>query len=232
MDDTATLNDLAGAEIATLERDGIRLTPSEIVEINALCWSVHIPPTRKLLSRGRPVEVGGSTLWPLTLRAFDWLDRNRVDMTKITPSMGYAMAFGRSEGNELDLEGDEAEIAVKRWYRSLRCSLDEYVEAVKQVDAQDRRPETPPDVDGKPMSIGDFSAFLTATCGADADFWERRCSVSYALSVLSMFVMQNRADKKKCAQDPRIIAERAVGYAIDKIRARHAMDTVTGEPHG
>lgn len=223
---TAKLNSLAKAEIDTLQAEGIRLTPEEIVEINALGWEVHNPQTRLALSRGRPVLLSGQYLWPLTMLAVEWMQANKINLNQITPAMGYAMAFGRSNGDELDKYGDDAEKAVKAWFRGLRATTAEFVEAVRQVDTQEVRPETPPDPSGKPMSLGDLSAFLTATCGADADFWERRCSMSYALSVLSMFIMQNHADKRPCAQDPKIIAERAIGFAIEKIRARHKAEEV------
>jgi len=228
MDHTATLNDLASAEIAILQSEGINPTPAEVVELNALGWAVQTPETRRLLSRGRPVQLGTAWLWPLTLRAYEWLERNEVPMTSVSPAMGYAMAHGRSDGPELDCEGRTAEKVVRAWVRSLRATQAEFVEAVRQVDEQDARPTLPPDPDGKPMTVGDFSAFLTATNGADADFWERRCSMSYCSSVLTMFVMQNRADRKQCAQDPRIIAERALGYALDRIRKAHAAEVPRG----
>jgi hypothetical protein len=226
MDDTAKLNDLARAEIAALERDGIRLTPDEIVEINALGWAVQTPETRRLLSRGRPVPLAGEWLWPLTMRAVEWLDRNGYALDRVTPAIGYAMAFGRSDGQEMDTEGRAAERAVKRWFSGLKCTLAEFGEAVQQVDNQDAKPETPPDPSGKPMTLGDLSAFLTATCGGDADFWERRCSLSFCLSTISMYMAQNAAEKRPSSGDPRIIAERALGYAIERVRLCHEAEAV------
>lgn len=226
MHDTAKLNELAKCEIDNLQAEGITLTPAEIVELNALGWAVHNPQTRTTLSRGRPVMVGGVYLWPLTMRAVDWMERNEFSLTSISPALGYAMAYGRGDGPELDQYGDQADKAVKTWFRKLNCTMLEFVEAIKQIDEQDAKPELPQDLDGKPMSLGDFSAFLSATCGADADFWERRCSISYCLSVLAMVVMQNHADKRPCAQDPRIIAERALGFAVDKIKMRHNAEAI------
>lgn len=220
MDETAKLNSLARAEIEKLESGGIRPTPDEIVEINALGWAIHTPETRRLLSRGRPVPLGSVWLWPLTMRAIEWMRENEYPLDTITPAMGYAMAYGRSEGNELDATGRQAEVAVKRWFHSLRVTRSEFIEAVQQVDAQESRPDLPPNPDGKPMSMGDFCAFLSATCGADAEFWERRCSIGFCFSVMATIAMQNHHDKRPCAQDPRLIAERAMGYAIEKIMAR------------
>jgi len=229
MEDTAKLNDLARAEIHQLKQEGIELTPEEIVEINALAWRVQTPETRRTLSRGRPVPVGGVWLWPLTIRAVDWMEQNDFSLASASPAMGYAMAYGRSDSGELDVYGETAKQAVKNWFKGLNATLAEFTEAVKQVDNQDSQPDTPPDINGKAMTLGDLSAFLVATCGADADFWERRVSLSYALSVITMMVMQNHADKKPCAQDPRIIAERALGYAVEKIRmSRNAEAIING----
>lgn len=222
MDSMSRLNDLARAEIDRLTVSGISLSPDEIVEINALAWSVETPETRRDLSRGRPVKCGAEWLWPPTLRSLDWLERNSIEVTKITPAIGYAMRFGRSEGSELDCEGVDAQRKVKAWYKSLRVTPKEYRVCVEQVDEFDATIGLPTDPDGKQMTIGDFSAFLAGTCGADADFWERRCSATYCASVLTMIAVQNHAAKEPCARDPRIVAEIALGRAIDRIRKRHA----------
>ena len=65
MQDLAKLSGLAEAEIESLRADGIDLTPAEIIEINALSWAIESPESRRLLSRGAPVSVGGVYLWPL-----------------------------------------------------------------------------------------------------------------------------------------------------------------------
>lgn len=226
MNDLAKLNELAKAEIEQLETQGIRVTPEEVVEINALGWSVHRPETRRLLARGRPVPVGGVVLWPLTLAALDWLDRNHVATDRAAPEIAYAMCHGRTSGDELDCEGREAVAKVKQWYSRLPCTPSELIEAIAQVDAQDSRAELPPDPDGHPMSLGDFSAFLTANCGGDPEFWERRVSIGYCCALLATLVMQNHADKRPCSHDPRIIAERSLGWAVEKIKARHVCEAV------
>lgn len=223
MQATGVLSDSARAEIDALLKDGITPTPAEIVLLNYLGQRVETPETRMYLARGRPVFVGGVTLWPLTMVAFDWLDRVRpgMDAWGRECAVGYAMCHGRGDGNELLLEGAQAEKAVKDWFKTLRCTRREYDEALAQVDAQDQRLELPKDPTGKTMTIGDFSAFLSSACGGLPEFWERRCAVGYACAVLSMFVLQNHADKRPCAQDPKIMAIRALGYAAEKIRKRH-----------
>lgn len=227
MHDLATLSDLAEAEIAALAADGIDLTPSEVIEINALAWSVQTPESRQLLARGRPVKVGQCWLWPLTMLSVDWLERNGFRTDAVTPALGYAMAYG-SDTERMSQYGREAEKAVNEWYRTLPVTPAEFVEAVTQLDRQDTRIAMPLDADARPMSVGEFSMFLTAVAGGDPDFWERRCAVSYSLSVLTTVVIQNHADKRPSKHDPRIQAERALGIAIDRIRQRHAAEVNRG----
>ena len=229
MHDCAQLNDLAREEIESLARDGIVCTPAEIVELNALGWSVESPQTRMALARGRPVKLGGEWLWPFTIQGIYWMIRNGFPLDRITTAMAYAMAHAYSEGAELESEGAEAARAVRQWYRKLRVTPGQVEAAIKIIDRQDAGAELPSDPDGKTMSLGDYSAFLSAVAGATPDFWERRCSMSYTRSVLTIITVQNHAENKPCANDPRIVAERALGWAIDKIRARHTTEVAARE---
>jgi hypothetical protein len=220
------LSDIARAEIEHLQGLGITPSPEEVVEINALAWEVMNPKTRMLLSRGRPVFVGGSTLWPLTLRAIDWMERNDYPLNIPCPAMAYAMAHGRSLAGEMDVDGDAAEKAINEWLKTLACTAAELLEAVVQVDDQDAKPDVPPDPDGKPMTAGDFVAYLCANCGGTAEEWEARVSANHAFAVLSMFVMHNRADGKRSSADPKLHAERALGWAVEKIKTRHQAEAI------
>jgi hypothetical protein len=221
---TSVLSESAKAEIETLVEEGITLTPEEIVRLNFVGHRLDTPESRLLLSRGRPVVLAGVTLWPLTLRAVEWLERVCSGMNPFERrcAVGYASRYGRSLGRELNIGGRTAEKAVKDWFFSLRCTRREYDEALAQLDAQDYSLELPPDpTTGARMTIGDFALFLHNACGGSADFWERRCAVGYAVAALSLFVVQNHADKHPCSEDPRIKAERAMGWLSERIRKRH-----------
>jgi len=87
--------------------------------------------------------------------------------------------------------------------------------------AQDEDAEQPPSETGG-MTMGDFSAFLASACGGDPDFWERRCASGYTHAVLDCLCRQNSADGKKTMADPRIRAERALGWAVEKIKRDRA----------
>jgi hypothetical protein len=224
MHDYAKLSGLAEAELDTLRADGVDLTPADVVQINALAWEVESPESRRLLSRGVPVFVGGVTLWPLTLYAEEWKDRvaKKLPASWRTVGLAYAMAHGHTD-DALNIDGWQALKAVKRWHKKLRCKNSELHVAMHQILSQDKGGELPPDNgDGKALTIGELSSLLAATAGATPEFWERRCSVSYCFSVLSAIARQNAADGKPLAGDPRLRAERALGWAIERIRRRAA----------
>ncbi len=234
MRDAATLCGLAEAEIDDLLADGATLTPADIVRLNALAREVESPESRRLLSRGIPVFVGGATLWPLTLAAHEWMDRALPAMPSDrlkTAALAYAMAYGRSERG-LDHDGAEAKRAVQRWLGRLRCTWGELQVAMAQIIEQDERPDTPekpahlpPDIgDGRALSVGELSAVLASTAGGTPDYWERQCSTSYCFQMISVIVRQNAADGKPLHDDTRLLAEMALGKAIEEIRNRGKTD--------
>ena len=223
MEATSVLSDLAKAEIDELAKDGIIPTAAEIVKINYLACRVETPEARMHLARGRPVFVGKVALWPLTMRAISWLDLNLRGLDKFTRAcaLGYAMCYGHSEGSELDIPADAIPGVVKAWFLNLRCTRKQYDEAIKQVDAQDRQLEQPKNPNGKPMTLGDFSAFLVSIAGGTPDFWERRCAMGYCVASLNMRLVQNNADGKASAFDPFIVANRALGWYTDRLRKKY-----------
>ena len=220
MQDLAKLSELAEAEIESLRAEGIDLTPAEIIEINALGWAVESPETRRLLARGVPVAVGGVYLWPMSLYAQDWFNRVgcKLDGNKQQAyALAYAMAHGRNDGEPLAIDGRIANKTVKSWSKSLKCTFGELNVAISQIIQQDEDYEQPPEESGG-MSMGDFSAFLASACGGDPDFWERRCATGYTHAVLDCLVRQNSADGHKTMSDPRIKANRALGWCAEKIK--------------
>jgi len=138
--------------------------------------------------------------------------------TRQAYALAYAMAHGREAGEPLAIEGREAEKTVSRWAKSLTCTFGELNVAISQVLQQDEEAEQPPSEETGGMTIGDLSAFIAATCGGDPDFWERRCAAGYTYAVLAALCRQNSAEGHKTMADPRIKAERALGYAILKIK--------------
>ena len=220
---------LANAEIERLRADGIEPTPHDVIHINALAELVETPSTRLSLARGRPVAVGGASLWPLTLAAADWFDavgQRLGGRTMQVHALAYAMANGSLD---LSYDANIAEKSVCRWAKRLRCRMPALVEAVSQVQAQDSILDT--GETGPRSTPGEISMMLTAMTGIKPDVWEYQCSIAYVLALLAAIVAQNAADGQSTKHDPRIKAERALGLAVHRIKERHEKEkaAVNGE---
>lgn len=219
------LTGYAEAEIEDLQAEGITLTPAEIVKINALAGAVENPESDLQLARGIPVFVGGVTLWPRTLYALDWYERVGC---KVRPprlrrfALAYSMAYPRGQ---LPSSINAASLDVREFSKSLRCTARELDVAMMQCCDDEWEPDLPQRDDDKSMSVGEFSAFLAAATGTGADYWERRCTFTYARSVLCAIVQQNRADGTPSNADPRIRANLAFDYYEESIRQRHREET-------
>ena len=231
MQDSRKLSDLAKAEIEQLEAEGIRLTAADIVAINAAAWDVESPESRLLLSRGVPVAVGGVTLWPMTMHGADWFTRVgcRLPGSLLqTTALAYAMAYGREDGDALDIGPVKAALILPAWRARLRCRQAELVEAVAQMINQDAQIEEPPDKLGKSITPGELSAYLVASCGNSPAVWERQVSSGNVHAMLAAIIAPNKADDKPCASDPKIRAERALGWLCELIRRKHRKDAANG----
>lgn len=230
-DSTSQLSELAGAEIDALRADGIEPTASEIVQLNALAWRVETPEARRYLSRGVPVEVcPGVNLWTLSIQAAEWYGRVSVDLPSDrmrTLALAYAMAHCYAPGDHYETDAESAPRMLERWRKSLRCTWEALLLAVDSVLDQDGEYEQPPDPaddggESPRITYGGLSAFLAAATNESVEFWERRCAATYAYAVISAINRQNAERGQSVPGDPRIMAERALGWAASKIRKRAA----------
>jgi hypothetical protein len=219
------LTSLAKCEIEALESEGIRLTAHEVVHICALAAMVETPSARMELARGRPIALGDIYLWPVTLAAADWWERVGDSFTSSTMkrlSLAYAMAHGR---DTLPESPKEAKREIKAWARTLKCTAQEMVEAISQVQEQSSTVDTG---DAGPESeratAGDVSMMLTAMTGTSPEVWEYQCSISYALETLRTLAAQNAAEGESMRYDKRLIADKALGLCVHRIRKRHERD--------
>ena len=120
--------------------------------------------------------------------------------------------------------------AIFHWARSLKCTFAELQIAVGAVCEQMRmveneipeneRVRSPEDDDKSGTSTGQLVAFLSTQTGIEPDFWERRACVPYIMEQIQSVIRQNQAEDKPLADDPRIIAERNLAYAIMQIEKR------------
>ncbi len=225
MQDLARLSGHAQARISQLEAEGIRLTPDEIVRINALSWAVTSPGTRMGLSRGVPVFLCGIPLWPLTLQAQDWYERigcRQKTERRRKLALAFAAAHCYRDTAVFDAIGPEqASGAVKDWARSLHCRMATLEEALSQIIQQDETEYVPPipGSDKGGIDPGNMALMLSAMTGRPAAEYEQEMSAS---SVIRMtyyaMMMQDRADQKPTATGPECDALRALEYYISEIR--------------
>lgn len=225
MQDTAKLSLIAQAEIDLLVQDGVDVTPSDIVRINALAWNIDSPETRLALAKGIPVAVGGATLWPLTLQAYDWYERVGCTFTNeedAQDALAYAMAHCYGDDATFNVVGGKARRAAIKFRKRLRCTRKELLEAISQVTRQEENEPIPPDPEGKELALGDLSALLCAMSGIPAEEFERRMSMNHALRVLHYTMMkQAQASGASATDDSHIRAEIAMGLYIHGVRERH-----------
>lgn len=229
MQDSARLSDLAAAEIDALIADGIQPTPAEIVHINALAWDIETGETRLALSRGTPVFVGGVTLWPLTLNAYDWSQRAlSLSSSKWwgTLSLAYAMAHCYDDAHELASVSLRDVARVLSWGARLKCRISELKEAMAQVIKQDETEEIPLDDDAKAFGLGDLSASLSALTGLPPEQFEKRMAFNHALRIMHFSLKQQaQANGQPQAGTAAINAERAMGLYLINVRKAHTKET-------
>jgi len=214
-----SLSDLAAESIETLSAEGVKVTPHDVLHIAALADLVMTPTLRLSLARGKPVPVGGVTLWPLTLAAAGWW--NTIGERLISRTVKtWALAFAMAEGRRLlpyDMLTAYKEILI--WGSKLRCRNKELVEAISLVQEQDAIIDT--GEKGPKATPGEISLMLTAMTGVKPRVWEYLCSMSYTFALIDAIVDHNSADGTSTKHDPSVKALRALGLAMDRIRERH-----------
>jgi hypothetical protein len=227
-----SLSPLAEDEIAALEADGISLTPHDIIHIAALGEQVMNPQTRQELARGRPVPVGGTYLWPLTLSAYDWWDRIGDKLTTAWERIGIywpsmdrrmlALAYAMAHGHEpLPENPREAVKAIKEWRRTkLHCTLNELREAIALAQQQETVLDTGGNDDAS-ATRGQLVMMLSAMTGIRPQVWQYQCSFDFGRELLETITLQADADGKSLKDAQSINANKALGLAADRIRKRH-----------
>jgi hypothetical protein len=225
MHDYATLSEHGRYEIEDLLAAGITPTPAEIVELSALGWGVMTPEARAGLARGVPIQAGQSWLWPLTQEAWEWYGRIGVHCGVPRLALAWAMAHCYNAETPFDRTG-KAGAAVKAltWAARLKCTSDALTEAVSQVLEQDEEPDLPPSPESPRVAASELSAQIAARCGGNPDYWNRQCSRRYAYDVLRCVMAQANESGKPLPNDPVIIATQALGWAVEKIKQRHAAE--------
>jgi len=226
-----TLNPRAQAELEDLRDAGIEVTWQDVVTINHLSELVESPQNNMSSARGEPVRVAGAILWPFTLQGCGWWDDHKdwfEGVNEQTIALAYIMAHGRRASLRARLATQPvARRAISAWAKLLTCTMDELLIAVGTVlESMDTVADEVPTQDdedandAKGMSDGEMVAYLVANTGIEPDYWERKVSMPYIAEQVRRIIKQGDADDKPSRHDPRIIAERNLGYAIIQIESR------------
>lgn len=209
------LCDQAAEEIAQLRAECIHVTDADVVELNDIALRLVAGEVGQDLARGRPVRCGNVTLWPLTLAGAAWYGSIGCRIGDGYAALAYAMAEGSTEAIDTATARE-----VRRWHRLVRATDAQLRAAVAEVHCQTDSPEDPPSrLKPEPSRNGlaELTARLQARIGGDAAFWERRCSLSYALRALEIATeIDHGTDKLE--RIGRIVGQ--LGWAAEKIRER------------
>jgi hypothetical protein len=212
--DGGTLNDKAAEAIESLRAQGCAVTDSDVCRLNALAWHIETPQLQRELSRGRPVQCGNVWLWPLSLAAQDWYLETGERFAKPLFALAYAMAHSHDEALDTATQRD-----VLRWARRIRATRAQVQTCIAQVLTAGEKDEEPVAAKDVP-SCGHIASVLAACCGGSPKDWERNCSFDYARRFLTLHFDQQQADGKSGISPEVARAERAFGWAINRIGKR------------
>jgi hypothetical protein len=228
---TRQLSDRASAELETLTDQGITPTWAEVVEINHLSWLTQSPTNEMASARGEPMRIPGAVLWPFTLQAGNEWDRiaewfDGVDDN--AKAIGFLMAHGRRSCLRVRLASrDAARRAVFSWAKRLPCTQGELniataavLAQMKDVENEVPKREGQADDDDVESTSMELVSYLALNTGLEADYWERKVCIPYINEQIRAIVRQGLTDDKPQKDDPRIIAERNLAYAIMTIEKR------------
>ncbi len=188
------LTGTAEQAIDGLRGEGIEPTPQEVLYIQQLSLDVEAPKSGISLCKGAPVEVGGATLWPLTIAASMWYGEIS-EAAWVGSSMKmevFCMAFAMAHGHDPalpKLKGWRAKVAVRLWASRLRCTLNELAQAIADVNGDEIRvlSDKQKREANEPSRVSETTLAQDACvlCGGTPEFWERECSMAYVAELVT-----------------------------------------------
>ena len=183
------LSSQAEAEIDALRSQGVTLSDSDIVAINALCWEIESPSRRVSLARGKPVKCGNVYLWPLTIHSGAWFNEVGSEYESAEIALAYAMTH-----RDADLYTVE-ESQVKAWFKTIRATIDELRISMATIIDQSKRDELPVKK-GAGITITQLAQMMVDNHGGTFEMWERQCSIDYIFDFIDTTCKQDEAEQK------------------------------------
>ena len=191
------LSSQAEAEIDALRSQGVTLSDSDIIAINALCWEIESPSRRVSLARGKPVKCGNVYLWPLTIHSGYWLNEVGFDMTIKSSgdihSSEIAMAYAMAHRDDDLFFADEK--IIMDWLKTVRATTCEIRISMAMIINNSKRDQLPIKKDSG-LDITQLAQMMVDNHGGSFEMWERQCSIDYIFDFIDTTCKQDEAEQK------------------------------------
>jgi hypothetical protein len=184
------LSSQAEAEIEALRNEGVILSDSDIISINALCWEIESPSKRVSLAKGKPIKCGNVWLWPRTIHACEWYSDIGCEMSNPEKSLAYCMAHRDTELFTV------TEKQVNAWFKTIRATLAEIRVCIYEIISLEFR-DTIPSKKNDGFTISKLAQMMVAKFGGSFEMWERQCSIDYVFNFIDTQAKQDEAEAKK-----------------------------------
>lgn len=225
---TWKITDLAADEIAALEADGVKVSPQDVLTIQALSLEAIGKFEDGIKPKGKPVIVGNITLWPLTIAAAIWQsETNELVKESAWDSklfiLAYAMANGHNEAALI--EGKEGLKAVKQWARKITCTTADLIEAINDVLGDRPRIElTKKKADEEEEQASKVPVYLLETATAifgNPDMAAYQLSMEFVANIIHRhFVLNATANGGKVIDSKTTDGLRKLAIFVDELRMK------------
>lgn len=185
-----TLSSQAEVELEALRHQGVTLSDSDIIAINALCWEIEKPERRVSLARGKPVKCGNVWLWPLTIHSGTWWDEVGCEMEHSEEALAYAMAHRDDDLFTV------CESQIMAWFKTIKATIQEVRLAMSIIIDESKRDDIPIKDDNK-ITLSQLAQMMVDNHGGTFDMWERQCSIDYVRNFIETTSKQDEAEQKK-----------------------------------
>ena len=219
----------AAGIMARLEREGHKLTPLDVLRLNAVGLRIESPA-------GEPSAVDcPSVAWAgdvpfhaLTLAAADWLDVCAFpwwarDVGAMEKAIAYAYNQGRAAGafDGAMLQRKTAEATISVWWRKLPCTQAEICAAVETIRCMDASLDGAPvkGMDKEPGAVRQLIADLVAATGIPADKW-RGEALSFGLQTYRSWARSQAAIMGASVEESKKSAANAANALMFKLIGR------------
>lgn len=225
---TWKLTDLAQDEIAALEADGVKVTPQDVLTIQALSLEAIGRFEDGIKPKGKPVICGNVTLWPLTIAAAIWQsETNELLKESDWDSKLFVLAYAMANGHNAEalVEGKAALQAVKQWAKKITCSTADLIEAINDVLGDRPRVSlTKKKADDEEEQAAKVPLYLLETATAifgNAETAEYQMSMEYVANIIHRhFVLSATANGGKVIDSKTTDGLRKLAMFVDELRAK------------